>query len=43
LKDGVVFVGMGTKFQIWEPARFEEVRKARLKEALAAFNADGGA
>ena len=43
LKDGIVFVGMGTKFQIWEPVRFEEVRKARLKEALAAFNADGGA
>ncbi|HEY0281725.1 MAG TPA: hypothetical protein VGC27_03765, partial [Rhizomicrobium sp.] len=43
LKDGVVFVGMGTKFQIWEPARFAEVRAARLKEALAAFNAEGGA
>lgn len=43
LNDGVVFVGMGTKFQIWEPAQFEEIRAARLKEALAAFNADGGA
>ena len=43
LTDGVVFVGMGTKFQIWEPARFAEIRAARLKEALAAFNAEGGA
>jgi MraZ protein len=43
LVDGIVFVGMGTKFQIWEPARFAEVRAARLKEALAAFNAEGGA
>ncbi len=43
LKDRAVFVGMGTKFQIWEPARFEEMRMARLKQALAAFNSDGGA
>ena len=41
LKDRVVFVGMGTKFQIWEPERFEAMRAARLKEALAAFNAGG--
>ena len=34
---------MGTKFQIWEPARFQEIRAERLKQALAAFNADGGA
>jgi MraZ protein len=37
LKDRVVFVGMGTKFQIWEPARFEEMRTARLKRALASL------
>jgi MraZ protein len=43
LTDGVVFVGMGTKFQIWEPARFKEIRAERHKQALAAFNADGGA
>ena len=43
LQDSVIFVGMGTKFQIWEPARFAEIRKARLKQALAAFNAEGGA
>ena len=43
LKDSAVFVGMGSKFQIWEPARFEAMRAARLKEALVAFNAEGGA
>jgi len=43
LKDRAVFVGMGTKFQIWEPERFEAMRAARLKQALAAFNAGGGA
>jgi MraZ protein len=43
LKDSVVFLGMGTKFQIWEPARFKEIRAERLKQALAVFNADGGA
>jgi MraZ protein len=43
LKDNVVFLGMGTKFQIWEPVRFKEIRAERLKQALAAFNADGGA
>jgi MraZ protein len=41
LKDRAVFVGMGSKFQIWEPGRFETVRAERLKQALAAFN--GGA
>ena len=43
LKDSAVFVGMGSKFQIWEPERFEAMRAARLKEALAALNAEGGA
>ena len=43
LKDGVVFVGMGTKFQIWEPERFREARAALLKRALEVFNAEGGA
>ena len=41
LKDSVVFVGMGTKFQIWEPVRFAEMRAARLKRALASLG--GGA
>lgn len=38
LKDRVVFVGMGVKFRIWEPARFEEIKAAHLKRALAVFN-----
>ncbi len=41
VKDRVVYVGMGTKFQIWEPTRFEEMRAARLKRALASLT--GGA
>jgi MraZ protein len=41
LKDRVVFVGMGTKFRIWEPARLEEMRAAALKRALEAFNRVG--
>jgi transcriptional regulator MraZ len=41
MKDRVIFVGMGTKFRIWEPGRFEEARAVHLKRALAAFNASG--
>ena len=42
LKDRVVFVGMGSKFQIWEPDRFDAMRAERLARALAVFNANGG-
>ena len=41
LKDQAVFLGLGTKFQIWEPERYRDVRAARLKQALEAFNAGG--
>jgi MraZ protein len=41
LGDRAVFVGMGLKFQIWEPARFETMCAERLKQALSAFT--GGA
>jgi MraZ protein len=41
LTDRVVFVGMGTKFQVWEPVRFETMRAERLKRALASLS--GGA
>ncbi|MGA7712708.1 MAG: hypothetical protein WCA81_12455 [Rhizomicrobium sp.] len=41
LKDRVVYVGMGIKFQIWEPARFEEMRTARLERALASLGGVG--
>ena len=35
LKDRVTFIGMGQKFQIWEPERFAAMRAERLKRALA--------
>ncbi len=43
LKDRVTFVGMGRKFQIWDSERFAPVLAERLKRALAARNAGGGA
>jgi MraZ protein len=42
LTDRVVFVGMGTKFRIWEPARYEEALETYKKIALAAFNGGTG-
>jgi MraZ protein len=42
LKDLIQFVGMGTKFQIWDAARFQEVRAERLKQARELLEADGG-
>jgi len=39
LKDRVTFIGMGQKFQIWEPERFVAMRDARLKRALAVRDA----
>lgn len=36
LKDRVAFVGMGRKFQIWEPAAFAPVQAERLERARAA-------
>ncbi|MDE2183613.1 MAG: division/cell wall cluster transcriptional repressor MraZ [Alphaproteobacteria bacterium] len=41
LKDQAVFVGLGTKFQIWEPEKYRAVRAERLKQALAVLNAQG--
>ena len=43
LTDRVLFVGMATKFRIWEPGRFEEMRAAALKRALEVFNKAGDA
>lgn len=46
--DAVTFVGLGHKFQLWEPERFRahlEGARARvrdLKRALSARNVDGG-
>lgn len=41
LKERVTFIGMGSKFQIWEPERFAVMRDARLKRALAMRDARG--
>ena len=35
LKDKVVFVGLGRKFQIWDPEAYAPVRAQRLAAALA--------
>jgi MraZ protein len=35
LKDRVTFVGMGQKFQIWEPETFAPVQAERLERARA--------
>jgi transcriptional regulator MraZ len=43
LKERITFVGMGRKFQIWDSERFAPVQAERLKRALAARNANGGA
>ena len=39
LKEQVTFIGMGQKFQIWEPERFAAMRAERLKRALAVRDA----
>lgn len=35
ITERVTFVGLGRKFQIWDPARFEPVERARLERARA--------
>ncbi|ODA69025.1 cell division protein MraZ [Methyloligella halotolerans] len=48
IEDAVTFVGMGPKFQMWEPAQFKEYmaesqRQARdLRNLLGAGHKDGG-
>ena len=41
LKDKVVFVGLGRKFQIWEPEAYAPVKAKRLAAALAERAAQG--
>jgi MraZ protein len=44
LKDRVTFVGMGAKFQIWEPSAFEAKRSTWIANARGLrVNAPGGA
>jgi transcriptional regulator MraZ len=35
ITDRVAFVGLGAKFQIWDPARFEPVQRERIARARA--------
>ena len=42
LKDRVTFIGMGQKFQIWEPDRFAAMRDERLRRAQAVRQANAG-
>jgi MraZ protein len=41
LKDRVTFVGMGQKFQIWEPDSFAPIQAERLARARAARSTGG--
>jgi MraZ protein len=43
LKDQVAFIGQGRKFQIWEPAALDAVKRAKLARVSAAMNRDGDA
>ena len=43
LKDKVTFIGMGSKFQIWDSETFAPVQAERLKRARAVRNAPGPA
>jgi MraZ protein len=33
IEERVLFVGLGRKFQIWDPERYEPIRRARLERA----------
>jgi MraZ protein len=43
IKDRVSFVGMIQKFQIWDPERFEPIRRERIARALATRTGNGEA
>lgn len=43
IADEVAFVGLGYKFQLWEPGRFREHRAEAQKRALAMLTAGGPA
>jgi MraZ protein len=43
ITERVVFVGLGQKFQMWDPVRFEPVQRERIARARAARNGNGGA
>lgn len=43
IKERVLFVGMIQKFQIWDPERFEPIRRERIARARATRLGPGGA
>ena len=42
ITERVVFVGLGQKFQMWDPARFEPVQRERIARARALRNGGNG-
>ena len=43
ITERVVFVGLGQKFQMWDPERFAPIQRERIERARAARLANGGA
>jgi len=41
LKGGILFAGLGRKFQIWDAERYREVEAENLKRAIALYEAEG--
>jgi MraZ protein len=41
--DRIVFVGLGQKFQMWDPVKFEPIQRERIERARAARLGNGGA
>ena len=42
ITERVVFVGLGQKFQLWDPVRFEPVQRERIARARALRSASNG-
>jgi DNA-binding transcriptional regulator/RsmH inhibitor MraZ len=43
ISERIAFIGLGVKFQIWDPVRFESVERDRIAQALARRQHNGGA
>ena len=43
ITERVAFVGLGQKFQMWDPVRFEPVQRERIERARAARTGNGSA
>src|SRR5262245_30713231 len=39
----IIFVGLGQKFQMWDPVKFEPIQRERIERARAARLGNGGA